>query len=58
MRQLHQNKLLNGDTYEQDFDSSDNFVAHMGMGSKHNQSSKFVQCGETFEDTESMCCES
>ena len=43
MRQQHQNKLLNGDMCEQDFDSSDNFVDHMGMGSKHDQSSKFVQ---------------
>ena len=50
MRQLHQNKLLNGDMCEQDFESSDNFVDH--MGSMHDQSSyNCGECEETFEDT-------
>ena len=57
MRQLHQNKLLNGDMCEQDFESSDNFVDHMGMGSKHYQSLyNCGECEETFEDTELTCC--
>ena len=29
MRQLHQNKLFNGDMCEQDFDSSDKIVDHI-----------------------------
>ena len=42
---------------EQDFDSSDNFVDH--MGSMHDQSSyNCGECEETFEDTESTCWES
>ena len=50
MRQLHPNKLLNGDMCEQDFESSDNLNDH--MRSKHDQSSyNCGECEETFEDT-------